>query len=404
MITVFPAANLCEFKSIQLAVIFNPEYKMHILVAPNAFKNSLSAEDAAEAIRQGLLDSGFPCSIQCFPIGDGGDGTASLIVKQINGHFENVQATDPMGKKIDCRIGFSADLQTAVIEMADISGLKLLQQNEPDPLHATSFGTGELIRKALDKGTRKIILGIGGSATIDGGCGALQALGIRFLDKSKNVINGLPENLVHLDSIDVSGMDKRIEQTELIVLCDVNNFLLGDTGAAAVFGPQKGASPEDVVKLEKSLTRLREVSFRQTGKDMNAIRHGGAAGGIAAGLQIFLGANLAQGIEYFLDTTGFDKELEKASLLITGEGGIDLQTLEGKGPYGVATRAKKKNIPVIGLAGRVPSEPDETLDYYFDMLMEIGRAGEDSRTAMLHTAENLRHTAAQLGKMLSIWT
>ena len=377
---------------------------MHILVAPNAFKNSLSAEDAAEAIRRGLLDSGFPCSIQCFPIGDGGDGTASLIVKKIKGHFENVQATGPLGKKIDSRIGFSADLQTAVIEMADISGLKILTQCEPDPLHASSFGTGELIRKALDKGARKIILGIGGSATVDGGCGALQALGIRFLDKSKNALNGLPENLVQLDSIDISGMDKRIDQTELIVLCDVNNFLLGDKGSATVFGPQKGASKEDIIKLEKSLTRLKEVSFRQTGNDMNAILHGGAAGGIAAGLQIFLHANLEQGIEYFLDTTGFDKELEKASLLITGEGSIDLQTLEGKGPYGVARRAKKKNIPVIGLAGKVPSQPDETLDHYFDMLMEIGRSGEELKTAMAHTAENLQHTAAQLGKMLAIWT
>jgi glycerate 2-kinase len=377
---------------------------MHILVAPNAFKNSLSAEDAAEAIRQGLQDSGFPCTVHCFPIGDGGDGTASLIVNKLKGRFETVRATNPLGKKIDCGIGFSEDFKTAVIEMADISGLKLLQQNEMDPLHASSFGTGELIRMAVDKGARKIIVGIGGSATVDGGCGAMQALGIRFLDKSENVLNGLPENLIELDSIDISAIDARIEHTELIVLCDVNNFLLGDHGAAAVFGPQKGASPEDVVKLEKSLTRLKEVSFRQTGKNMNAIPHGGAAGGIAAGLQIFFHAKLEQGIEYFLNNTGFDEELEKASLVITGEGSIDMQTLEGKGPYGVARRAKKKNIPVIGLAGKIPSEPDMKLDHYFDMLMEIGRPGEDLKTAMLHTAENLKHTANQLGKMLAIWT
>ena len=377
---------------------------MHILVAPNAFKNSLSAESAAKAIRQGLLDSGFPCSIQCFPIGDGGDGTAALIVKKIKGHFESVRATNPLGEKIDCKIGFSEDLHTAVIEMADISGLKLLQQNELAPLHATSFGTGELLRKALDKGTGKIILGIGGSATVDGGCGVLQALGIRFLDKSKNALHVLPENLVQLDSIDVFGMDTRVEQTEFIILCDVNNFLLGEKGSAAVFGPQKGASPENVIKLEKSLTRLREVVLRQTGKDMNTILHGGAAGGVAAGLQIFLNAKLEQGIEYFLDNFRFDEELEKASLVITGEGSIDLQTLEGKGPYGVARRAKKKNIPVIGLAGKVPTEPNEKMDQYFDMLMEIGRPGEDLKTSMLHTAENLRHTAAQLGKMLEIWT
>ena len=285
--------------------------------------------------------------------------------------------------------------------MADVSGLKLLQQTELDPLHATSFGCGELIRTALNQGAKKIILCVGGSATIDGGCGALQAMGIRFLDRSKNELKGLPESLTDLDTIDISGVDKRIFDTELIILCDVDNFLLGEKGAAPVFGPQKGASAQDVIKLEKALTRLRDISYNQTGTDMNKIRHGGAAGGISAGLNIYLHARLVQGIDYFLDITGFDKALENSDLLITGEGCIDLQTLDGKGPYGVARRAKKKNIMVIGLAGKIPSTANAELNQYFDVLMAVNRPHENLESAMSHTGANLRQTSSEIGKMIS---
>ena len=374
---------------------------MHILIAPNAFKNSLSAPRAAKAIREGLLDSGLTFSCTCFPVGDGGDGTASLIVQHLGGFFIDVQANDPLGRKINTSIGFIDDSKTAVIEMAEISGLKLLLQKELDPLHATSFGCGELIRAALDQGAKKIILGVGGSATIDGGCGALQALGVRFLDRSNNELRGLPESLTNLDTVDVSGIDKRIFDKELIILCDVDNFLLGEKGAASVFGPQKGASEQDVIQLEKGLTRLRDVSFFQTGSDMNKIRHGGAAGGISAGLNIYLHARLEQGIEYFLDSTGFDKALQNTDLLITGEGSIDLQTLEGKAPYGVARRAKKKNIIVVGLAGQVPVTANTEIDRYFDVLMAVNRPDEDLKSAIAQTETNLRQKSCELGKMIS---
>ncbi len=374
---------------------------MHILIAPNAFKNSLSAPDAAKAIYDGLLDSGLTCSMACFPVGDGGDGTASLIVQHLNGFFIDVQANDPLGRKINAPVGYVDKGKTAVIEMADISGLKLLKQKELDPLHATTFGSGELISTALHQGVRKIILGVGGSATTDGGCGALQAMGARFLDQSKNELKGLPESLNDLDTIDITGIDKRIFDTEFIILCDVNNFLLGEKGAASVFGPQKGASKQDVIQLENALTRLRDISFSQTGSDMNSLCHGGAAGGISAGLNVFLNARLVQGIEYFLDMTAFDKALEKTDVLITGEGCIDLQTLEGKGPYGVARRAKKKNITVIGLAGKIPLTGNAELDRYFDVLMTINQPHEDLETAMSHTGANLRQTSFELGKRIS---
>jgi glycerate 2-kinase len=374
---------------------------MHILIAPNAFKNSLSAFDAANSIREGLLDSGLTCNIVCFPVGDGGDGTASLIVNNLGGFFIEVQANDPLGRKIKTSVGFIDDGKTAVIEMAKVSGLKLLQQKELDPLHSTSFGCGELISAALNHGVRKIILGVGGSATIDGGCGALQAMGVRFLDRSKNELTSLPESLTDLDTIDISGIDKRIFDTEFIILCDVDNFLLGEKGAASIFGPQKGASEQSVIQLENALTRLRDISFSQTGSDMNSLAHGGAAGGISAGLNIYLNARLVQGIEYFLDMTGFDKALENTDLLITGEGCIDHQTLEGKGPYGVARRAKKKNITVIGLAGMVPLTANTELDRYFDVLMTINQPYENLETAMSHTDVNLRQTSFELGKMIS---
>ncbi len=374
---------------------------MHILIAPNAFKNSLTATGAATAMREGLLESGLVFTDQCFPVGDGGDGTASLIVKNLGGFFIDVPANDPLGREINGSVGFVDEGKTAVIEMANVSGLKLLQEKELDPLHASSFGCGELIRTALNHGAGKIILCVGGSATIDGGSGALQAMGVRFLDRSKKELTGLPKSLINLDTIDVSGLDKRIFDTEFIILCDVDNFLLGEKGAAYVFGPQKGASERDIIELENALARLRDITFFQTGSDMNKIRHGGAAGGISAGLNIYLKAILVQGIEYFLDMTGFDKAIENIDLLITGEGSIDLQTLEGKGPFGVARRAKKKNITVIGLAGNVSSTGKTELDRYFDVLMAINQPSEDLKTAMLHTDANLRQKSIQLGKMIS---
>ncbi len=374
---------------------------MHILIAPNAFKNSLSAPEAAQAIREGLQDSGLKSNFECFPVGDGGDGTASLIVNKMDGFFIDAQAKDPLGRKIQTSVGFVEEGKTAVIEMANVSGLKLLQQTELDPLHATSYGCGELIRTALNKGAGKIILCVGGSATIDGGCGALQAMGVRFLDQSGNELTSLPDSLTNLHRIDTTGVDKRIFETDLIILCDVNNFLLGEKGAASVFGPQKGATEKDVTRLENGLSRLRDITLFQTGSDMNKIRHGGAAGGISAGLSIYLNARLVLGIDYFLDITGFDKAVENTDFLITGEGRIDAQTLEGKAPYGVSRRAKKKNIIVIGVAGETPLTPDTELDRYFDILMSVNRPYEDLKTAMLHTEANLRQTSFELGKMIS---
>jgi glycerate kinase len=373
---------------------------MQVLIAPNAFKNSLNAADAAEAIKQGLLQSKLQCSCTCFPVADGGDGTAALLIEKLNGKIIQREVHDPLKRKLHASFGL-IDGATAVIELADASGLRLLDPSEYDPLHASTFGTGELIMHALDKGAKKIIIGIGGSATVDGGTGILEAFGIRFLDADKKVLQGLPEGLMHLAFIDTSNIDRRIFDVELIILCDVENTLLGERGAAAVFGPQKGASREDVKKLEDALTKFRDITFQQAGKDLAAIKHGGAAGGVAAGLSVFLNANLVNGIDYFLDITSFDKPLREADLVITGEGSIDEQTLHGKGPFGVAKKAKQKNIPVIGLAGKIPLQIEASLKKYFDVLLPINNELSETK-ALKQTKNNLIRTAMEIGDLLSL--
>jgi len=373
---------------------------MQILIAPNAFKNSLNAADAADAIKEGLLQSKLQCSCTCFPVADGGDGTAALLIEKLNGKIIQTEVHDPLKRKINVSFGL-IDGATAVIELADASGLRLLDPSEYDPLHASTFGTGELIMHALDKGAKKIIIGIGGSATVDGATGILEALSIRFLDADKKVLQRLPEDLKHLAFIDTSNIDRRIFDIELIILCDVENTLLGERGAATVFGPQKGASREDVKKLEDALTKFRDITFQQAGKDLAAIKHGGAAGGVAAGLSVFLNANLVNGIDYFLDIASFDKALREADLVITGEGSIDEQTLHGKGPFGVAKKAKQKNIPVIGLAGKIPLQTEASLKKYFDVLLPINNELSETK-ALKQTKNNLIRTAMEIGDLLSL--
>jgi glycerate kinase len=375
---------------------------MHILIAPNAFKHSLSALDVALAIEEGLHRSRLSCTCECFPVGDGGDGTGDLIIKKFDGSRLNIIVSDPLGRKINSSFGWLEEEQTAVIEMANASGLHLLESGELVPLQAVSFGTGQQIREALEKGARKIIVGMGGSATVDGGCGMLQALGIRFLDGHGQELSGLPASLVNLATIDVTRLDERIGKTEIIVLCDVDNPLLGSNGSAAIFGPQKGASAEDVKQLDAALARLAKVALQQTGRDMAGIQHGGTAGGAAAGLYALLGARVVNGIDFFLQLTGFDRALERSQLVITGEGSIDEQTLQGKAPFGVASRAKLKGLPVIALAGRLPLLPSASLRNYFDVMLPIGHEPSGLAIALRSTAGNLIRTGTELGNLLAL--
>jgi len=372
---------------------------MHLLIAPNAFKNSLSAAEAARAIQRGLDRSRLNGTNECHPVGDGGDGTGDLLIERLHGRKIEAEARDPLGRKINTYWGL-ADY-TAVIEMANASGLRLLAPNTQDPLRALSTGTGDLIRAALDRKAQRIILGMGGSATVDGGAGILQALGARFLNAEGQPLAHLPGSLTELASIDISGLDPRLAEVELTVLCDVQNLLTGPMGAAAVFGPQKGASPEAVRRLDAALGRLAQIIYRQTGKELTALPRGGTAGGAAAGLYGLLSAQLVDGIDYFLTTTGFDEALERSDWVITGEGSIDEQTLQGKAPVGVARRAKKRGIPVIGLAGRLPAKISPGLKEYFDILLPITPEPFELAEALRHTAVNLERTAVELGNWLA---
>ncbi len=375
---------------------------MHILIAPNAFKHSLNAEEVATAISDGLQQSKLSCTCECFPVGDGGDGTAELIIKKRGGELVFADVQDPLGRTINTSFGLIDDGKTAIIEMANASGLRLLAGDELNPLIASSYGTGQQIRIAMDKGATKIVIGMGGSATVDGATGILLALGARFLDAGGNELAGLPERLVELATIDISGMDKRINDCEVVVLCDVDNLLLGSNGSAAIFGPQKGASPEGVIKLDQSLAAFARVGLAQTGRDMAAVKYGGTAGGAAAGLYAYINATLANGIDYFLELTGFDASLQKADFVFTGEGSIDEQTLQGKGPYGVAAKAKAKGIPVIALAGKVPLVKNNQLQEYFDVLLSIGNEPFELATALKCTTENIIRTSWETGNMLAI--
>jgi len=373
---------------------------MHILIAPNAFKNSLDATKVAEAINKGLHKSKLSCTTTCFPVADSGDGTGGLLIDHLGGQLIQAIVNDPLKRKIKSSFGWIEKDKTAIIELAAASGLRLLKAEEYDPLITTTQGTGELIIEALNKDATKIILCIGGSATVDGGTGILNVLGIKFFDAEGNELNNLPASLSSVAEMDMIGLDNRIKNTEIIILCDVENSLLGPNGAAAVFGPQKGASGKDVEFLETGLTKFRDVVLNKTGKDMAIIKHGGAAGGVAASLHTFLNAHLVNGIDHFLEVTGFEKELKKADVVITGEGSIDEQTLQGKGPLGVAKRAKEFSLPVIAFAGRVAIAPDQSSQQYFDRLISINENIDDLEAAMKKTFMNLEKAAQRLGDLL----
>jgi len=375
---------------------------MRIVIAPNAFKGSLTAGETAQSIAAGLKQSPLSCTLKLMPVADGGDGTARLISKRMSAKSVKILVHDPLGKKIFASYGWVNKTKTAVIELADASGLRLIKQHDLNPMKSNTRGTGELIKSALDKGAQKIILGIGGSATIDGASGLLDELGVKFLDKSERKITELPKGLLALNRIDISGMDSRLKDCEIILLCDVANKLLGKNGAATVFGPQKGADKKAVALLEKCLYQLNKIVKKDVKVDMDSFKHGGSAGVVAAGLAAFANAKLVSGISYFLDLIKFENELKKTDLIITAEGRLDTQTLEGKGPYGVAEKAMQHKIPVIILAGEVPPKAGKELHRYFKAILPIGHGPSSTEDAVKNTAADLERTAFELGNLLAL--
>jgi len=368
---------------------------MKILIAPNSFRGSLNAFEVADSIEKGFKSVSSLFEIDKFPIADGGDHTAKILINALKGEFKKTEVLNPLGIPIQVLLGITKD-HTAIVELACASGTNLLNSEELNPLNTTTFGTGQLIKAALDEGCRNFIIGIGGSATIDAGVGMLQALGVKFTDKQGEEIKFGGGNLHHINKIDISKLDKRIYDCKISVACDVENFLLGKRGAARVFGPQKGANLKQVEILEKNLSHYADQVQKFMGKNVENIKHGGTAGGVAVSLYAFFNAKLENGIELILDKTNFSGHLSNCNFVITAEGKIDSQTSEGKGPYGVAKRAKEAGKPVIALAGQVTPEGAKTFDATFSII----NRPMNLKTALAETENLLFDTSKQIAKLV----
>ena len=324
---------------------------MKIVIAPQAYKGSISALDAAVAMREGVLRMVPDAEAVLVPVADGGDGTLETLVDGSGGEVRTATVTGPLGETRTAEWGAMGDGVTAVVEMARTSGLALVPRERRDPLSTTTRGLGDAIRAALDDGFRRFIIGIGGSATNDAGAGMAQALGARLLDEDGGELPPGGAALANLSRIDLSGLDARAAEASFLVACDVSNPLTGPEGASAIYGPQKGATPEMVESLDAALSNFAEVARRDLGVDVEYLQGAGAAGGLGGGLVAFLNAELRAGVDIVLDTVGLDDHLAGADLALTGEGALDYQTVYDKGPIGVAKRAGRLGIPTVAIAG-----------------------------------------------------
>lgn len=369
---------------------------MKIVIAPDSYKGSLTALEVANSIENGIRMVFNDSIVEKIPMADGGEGTVQSLVDSTGGKIIYVTAKGPLLKEVNAFYGILGDGKTAVIEMAAASGLPLISKEERNPLLTTTYGTGELIKDALDKGCRNIIIGLGGSATNDGGLGMAKALGVSFLDEKGNDIGEGGGALNKLTSIDISNLDFRIKKCNITAACDVNNPLCGPEGASNVFGPQKGADENMIEVLDKNLTNYAEVIKKDLYIDIINTPGAGAAGGLGAGLIALLNAKIKRGIDIVIDITNLEEKIKDADLVFTGEGMIDFQTAFGKTPFGVAKIAKKYNIPVIAIAGGIGKDAESLYDKGFDSIfpivdspMSLDKAMKDGKALIERTAERI---------------
>jgi glycerate kinase len=342
-----------------------------VVIAPDSFKGSLTALEVAESAEKGIRNVFKDVEVVKVPMADGGEGTVRALVDATEGKIVNIEVTGPLGEKIDSFYGILGDGKTAVIEMAAASGLPLVPYDKRNPMITTTYGTGELIKSALDEGCREFIIGIGGSATNDGGVGMAQALGIRFLDENGKVLPFGGGALSKLNKIDMTYMDERLRESRFIVACDVDNPLCGPRGASYVYGPQKGATREMVIKLDNNLKHLANIIKRDIKKDVENVKGAGAAGGLGAGLMAFVDAQLKPGIDIVIEKTKLRERIKDADIVITGEGKIDSQTINGKTPIGVAKVAKEFNASVIAIAGCISDDAYINHEHGIDAMFSI---------------------------------
>ncbi|MUG67834.1 MULTISPECIES: glycerate kinase [Paenibacillus] len=375
---------------------------MKIVIAPDSFKESLSALEAAEAIEKGFR-SVFPdADYYKMPMADGGEGTVRSLVDATGGTIMERVVTGPLGEPVQAFFGITGDGRTAIIEMAAASGLHLVPAERRNPLLTSTRGTGELIRFALEEGVEHMIIGIGGSATNDGGAGMVQALGGRLLDRSGREIGPGGGALSDLHEVDMSGLDARLAGVRIEVACDVDNPLTGPRGASAVFGPQKGATPDMVQLLDRNLSHFADVAEQALGKTFREKEGAGAAGGLGAGLIAFLNADLRRGIDIVLNASRFEDIVRDADLVITGEGRIDRQTIYGKTPIGVAKAAKKYDVPVIGIAGSLSDDSAVVHDHGIDALFSIVPGVVTLPEAFESAAVNMERTARNIAASMKM--
>ena len=372
---------------------------MKIVIAPDSFKESLTALEVAEAIEAGLKKVLPDAEYVKVPMADGGEGTVQSLVDATEGRLISAEVRAPLGNKVRAEFGLSGDGRTAIIEMAAASGLHLVPPEARNPLRTTSYGTGELILAALAEGVEKIIVGIGGSATNDGGAGMLQALGALLLDANKQPIGAGGGCLQDLAAIDLSGLDKRLADVEIVVACDVDNPLCGEKGASAVFGPQKGATAEMVQALDSGLQHFAALAARDLGLDIQSPAGAGAAGGMGGGVLLLPDARLQAGVKIVMEAVGLAEKVQDADLVITGEGRMDAQSVHGKTPIGVAHTAKAFGKPVIAIVGCLREDYEvvyaQGIDAVFPIIRQLGSLEE----ILQHGRDNLVSAAQNVARI-----
>jgi glycerate kinase len=375
---------------------------MNILIAPDSFKDCLSALEVASALERGIRKILPDTLCTLVPMSDGGEGTVQAVIDATRGELVYLKVKDPLLREVNSFYGITGDGETAVIEMAAASGLELLTDEERDPWITSTFGTGQLIGDALERGVRKILLGIGGSATNDGGAGMAQALGVKFSGRGGILTVQGGGALSEVGQIHMEGLDPRLAGAEIVVACDVTNPLTGPHGASFVYGPQKGANKEMAGKLDRNLTHFAGLIHDQLGKEVSMTPGAGAAGGLGAGLVAFLDASLVKGFDMIAGVVGLEEKVLAADLVITGEGKMDAQTRFGKTPFGVAQLAKKHGKQVIGVAGALDDETGILYEAGFDMLMPIQEKPGELESSLKNGKLLLERTGERLARLLKM--
>lgn len=373
-----------------------------IVLAPDSFKESMTAKEVCLAMEKGIKKVDNKINCIHVPMADGGEGTMQSLIDATNGKAYSIKVVGPLSNEVEAQYGILGDGEVGVIEMASASGIHLVPKDKRNPLITTTYGTGQLIKACLDKGVKKILIGIGGSSTNDGGAGAMEALGAKFLDEEGREIGFGGGNLGKLKKIDLSNFDERLSNTEIEVACDVNNPLCGENGASNIFGPQKGATKEMILVLDNNLRHYADIIKKQYEKDVLNIPGAGAAGGLGAGLLAFLDGKLKKGIDLVIKYSGLEEKIKLSDIVITGEGSIDYQTKFGKTPIGVAKLAKNYGKPVIALAGKVGDNIDDLYENGIDSIFGIMRGITSIEEALENGKENVEKASENIMRLINI--